>query len=199
MGGRNGKPVDLHLAEGNRSHLTKAQIEARQAAEIKLGADEWKKIKPPPNVKNDAAAYRWWKDLVKDYKSAAEQGVELLTSSDIGLLAIYCKTYAEYEDLQVQRRMLIRIQEDPEIFDEALEHNGLIFAEVKAIQYLRQLASIEGMLKLDGAINKKMDMLIKMQDRLFLNPLAKVKNIPKPAPKDEKPSKFGRFGGGRSG
>jgi phage terminase small subunit len=199
MGGRNGKSIELHLAEGNPSHLTRAEIAARQAAEIKLGADDWKNIKPPANVKNDAAAYRWWKSLVKDYKSAAEQGVELLTSSDIGLLAIYCKTYSEYEDLQVQRRVLIRIQEEPGIFDEALEQRGLIYAEVKAIQYLSQLASIEGTLKLDGAINKKMDMLIKMQDRLFLNPLAKVKNIPKPAKEKEKTSKFGRFGGGRSG
>jgi len=35
------------------------------------------------------------------------------------------------------------------------------------------------LLRIETAINKKMDMLIKMQDRLFLNPLAKVKNVPK--------------------
>lgn len=34
-------------------------------------------------------------------------------------------------------------------------------------------------LQLESAINKKMDLLIKMEDRSFLNPLAKVKNIPK--------------------
>jgi len=47
----------------------------------------------------------------------------------------------------------------------------------------------------ETAVNKKMDMLIKMQDRLFLNPLAKIKNIPKQK-KEEKPvSKFAKFGG----
>jgi hypothetical protein len=38
-------------------------------------------------------------------------------------------------------------------------------------------------LALESAINKKMDMLIKMEDRLFLNPLSKIKNIPKNPPK----------------
>ena len=52
--------------------------------------------------------------------------------------------------------------------------------------------------QLDTAINKKMDMLIKMEDRLFLNPLAKVKNVPKV--KEEKPkNKFDKFGTGKSG
>ncbi len=70
---------------------------------------------------------------------------------------------------------------------------------LKALRYLSQLASIEGILKLETAINKKMDMLLKLQDRLFLNPLAKVKNVPKPK-KEEKPqSRFSKFSGGRSG
>lgn len=70
---------------------------------------------------------------------------------------------------------------------------------LRAQKYLSQLASIEGVLKIETAINKKMDMLIKMQDRLFLNPLSKVKNVPKPKAKEEKVSKFGKFGANRSG
>jgi len=40
-----------------------------------------------------------------------------------------------------------------------------------------------------------MDMLIKMEDRLFLNPLAKVKNIPKAESKKEDPvaDRFGNL------
>ncbi|MEH7087142.1 terminase, partial [Neobacillus drentensis] len=69
----------------------------------------------------------------------------------------------------------------------------------KALRYLSQLASVEGILKLETAINKKMDMLLKLQDRLFLNPLAKVKYIPKPKKDDKPASKFGKFGGARGG
>ena len=41
------------------------------------------------------------------------------------------------------------------------------------------IMSASGVLTFDSALNKKMDMLIKMEDRLFLSPLAKLKNIPK--------------------
>ena len=67
---------------------------------------------------------------------------------------------------------------------------------MKKIDYL---LSSDGLLTLESAINKKMDMLIKMEDRLFLNPLAKVKNVPKQVKVEEAPeSRWTKFGG-RSG
>jgi hypothetical protein len=41
-------------------------------------------------------------------------------------------------------------------------------------------------LQLETAINKKMELLLKMEDRSFLNPLAKVKGIPQKEKKLEK-------------
>lgn len=198
--GRNGKPIGLHLAEGNPNRLTKEEIRQRQESEIKLGKTELDKLKPPEYVKSDTIAYKQWKDCLKEYKAAAQQGVELLTSSDVGLLAMYCKTYSEYERLlkQYQRIEKIAINEDVllEYFEKFEEANEF---EARAQMYLSQLASIEGILKIETAINKKMDMLLKMQDRLFLNPLAKIKNVPKPKKEEKPPSKFGRFGANRSG
>ncbi|GAC40848.1 P27 family phage terminase small subunit [Paenibacillus popilliae] len=173
--GRNSKPIGLHLAEGNPNRLTKEQIKQRQEAEIKLGKSELDKLKPPPFIKNDVNAYSCWKHYMKEYKEAAKQGIDLLTTSDVGLLAMYCKTYSEYENLLNQYQKLERIAINQDVFKEYME----------------------GILKIDTAINKKMDMLLKMQDRLFLNPLAKVKNVPKPKEKEKPPSKFGKFGGGR--
>ena len=41
---------------------------------------------------------------------------------------------------------------------------------------------------MDKAINAKMSAVVQMEDRLFLSPLAKVKNVPKePEKKDEDP------------
>lgn len=197
MGGRNAKSVSLHLAEGNPSHLTKEEIAARKAAEIKLGMTDFSKLRAPAIIRSDKIAYKQWRDLIKEYKSAAEQGVELLTSSDVGLLALYCKTYSEYEKLQESYQRITSIASDSGPLDEYLENSDEF--DTRARQQLTQLLSIDGILKIETAINKKMDMLIKMQDRLFLNPLAKVKNVPKPK-KDEKPAgKFAKFGGGRSG
>lgn len=162
--GRNAKPVSLHIAEGNPNRLTKAQIQQRQQSEIKLGKNDLSKVKPPEFIKRNTVAYSHWKQCMKEYKEAAEEGIEILASSDIDLLALYCMTYTEYL--------------------------GLLDLDT---------SDFETEMKRQTAINKKMDMLMKMQDRLFLNPLAKVKNVPKPKEKERPESKFSKFGGGRGG
>ncbi|MBY0085762.1 terminase [Brevibacillus brevis] len=155
--GRNGKPISLHLAEGNPNRLTKAEIQARKDNEIKLGKSE----------------------LDSEYEKLLNQYQKLEK------IAINQDVFEEYFE---------GIYEKAAANDEDVRVFGL-----KAQMYLSQLASIEGILKIETAINKKMDMLIKMQDRLFLNPLSKVKSVPKPK-KEEKPaSKFGKFGAGRGG
>lgn len=195
--GRNAKPVALHIAEGNPNRLTKEQLKNRQAAEVKLGKTELTKLRPPVFVKNDDIALKYWKQLLKEYKSAAEQGVELLTSSDVGMLALYCKTYSEYERLLRAYQSIDQIAFDTIDLEQYLEDSEEF--DYKVRQQLRKMIAVDGLLRIETAINKKMDMLIKMQDRLFLNPLAKVKNVPKPKNEEKKVSKFGKFGAGRGG
>ncbi|MBY9077267.1 P27 family phage terminase small subunit [Paenibacillus sp. HN-1] len=206
--GRNAKPIGLHIAEGNPNRLTREQLRQRQEGEVKLGKTELEKLKPPAFVKDDVVAFSHWKQCLKEYKEAAKQDVNLLTSSDVGLLAMYCRTYSEYEKLLKQYQRLERIAVEDHVFDEYFQEivrnaeareQDVNEYGFRAQKYLSQLASIEGVLKIETAINKKMDMLLKMQDRLFLNPLSKVKNVPKPKAKETAPGKFGRFGGGRGG
>ncbi|MFD1777024.1 P27 family phage terminase small subunit [Paenibacillus rhizophilus] len=195
--GRNAKPVSLHIAEGNPNRLTKGQLQQRQEAEVKLGKTELDKLKPPTFVKNDVIAFTHWKQCMKEYKAAAAQDINLLTSSDVGLLAMYCKTYAEYERLQKSYQTIDKVAYDSEELDEYIDDSEEFNTKVK--KQLRNMIAVDGLLRIETAINKKMDMLLKMQDRLFLNPLAKVKNVPKPKKKEEAPSRFGKFGGNRSG
>jgi phage terminase small subunit len=195
--GRNAKPIGLHIAEGNPNRLTKAEMTNRKNAEVKLGANDLSKLRVPVFVKNDAVAYKHWKQLVKEYKETAAQGTELLSSSDVGMLALYCKTYADYERLLNSYQTIDKIAYDSVELDQYIEESEDFNYKVK--QQLRGMIAVDGLLRIETAINKKMDMLIKMQDRLFLNPLAKVKNVPKPK-KDEKPtSKFAKFGSARDG
>lgn len=200
MSGRRAKPIGLHLAEGNPSHLTKEEIEARKAGEVKLGEQDLAKLRKPSFVSKDKAANKIWNELIKEYKSAAAQGVELLTSSDIGVLALYCKTFSEYERLIAAYQKIAEIEIDSKIFEKLIGQAEVAMeAEAKAMLYLSQLASLDGILKVETAINKKMDMLLKLQDRLFLNPLAKVKNVPKPAKEPPKKSKMASFMERRAG
>lgn len=190
MPGRNAKPIGLHLAEGNPNNLTKEQIKQRQEAEVKLGANDISKLKKPSFVTRDKVANAYWNQLIKEYKTAADQGIELLSSSDVGMLALYCKTYSEYENLLKAYQRIDSIAQDSDpLYKYILEQDDYV---MKAMTQIAQLASIDGILKIETAINKKMDMLLKMQDRLFLNPLAKVKNVPKPKekPKESAMAKF---------
>jgi phage terminase small subunit len=178
MGGRNGQPVDLILAKGRSHHLTKEIIEHRKSAEIKTGTNT---LRCPDYVKNDVNAFKKWKEIMKVYKE-----VDFVSSGDIGMLARYCMTHSEYLRLLENRKHL-----------EALEANWDQYIEVFPEEFSHQierLLKLEPLLQLETAINKKMDLLIKMEDRSFLNPLAKVKNVPKKEPEHVDPLAAKGFG-----
>jgi phage terminase small subunit len=169
--GRNAKSVALHLAEGNPNRLTKDELNRRLEAEIKLGNSDLKNIQAPDNVKADIVAYKKWLTVMKNYKDAAKNGIEIISSSDIDALAIYCITYSEYLSL-IERRKRVDQIDFVSLRDDANRIKG---EKRKAWNELLRLKEI---LNLESAINKKNDIIIKYQDRLFLNALSKVKNVP---------------------
>ncbi len=187
--GRNAQPVELLMAKGKK-HLTKAEIEQRKNNEIKVGNS---KLTCPSYVKNDSIAYKKWKEIIKIYKD-----IDFVSSGDVGLLSRYCMTFSEYENLIKIRKNInildFNAEDEEEIykaFKEAPEYRVKYI--LKKIEYI---LSSDGLLTLESAINKKMDMLIKMEDRLFLNPLAKVKNVPKQVKVEEQAeSRWTKFGG----
>jgi phage terminase small subunit len=178
MGGRNGKPITLQIAQGNPNRLTKAEIERRKKAEIKIGET---KLKCPEFIKKDINSYAKWKEITKIYKD-----IDFVSSGDIGLLARYCMTFSEYISLLEQKQKInnfeVRYDEIESTLDEEL---------VKALDCI---VKFNPAMQIDSAINKKMDMLIKMEDRLFLNPLSKIKNVPKKEKEPENPLKKKGFG-----
>jgi len=166
--GRNAQPIDILTATGKK-HLTKAEISNRKEAEIKLGQT---KLRCPDYVKKDLYAYKRWKEIMKIYKDA-----EFVSGGDTGFLARYCITYSEYIELIGRKKRINSISENSDDVENYIDDNENFENKVK--KQLSDMISTEAILKIDAAINKKMDLLIKMEDRSFLNPLAKVKNIPK--------------------
>lgn len=188
--GRNAQPVELLMAKGKK-HLTKAEIEERKNNEIKLGNS---KLTCPSYVKNDAIAYKKWKEIIKIYKD-----IDFVSSGDVGLLSRYCMTFSEYENLLKVREKTAVLEydiEEIEMTKEILSEEFTTRQLNNLIKKINYLISTDGLLSIETAINKKMDMLIKMEDRLFLNPLAKVKNVPKQVKVEEQPeSRWTKFGG----
>lgn len=194
MGGRNAQPIDILVAKGKK-HFTKAEIEQRKNSQIMLGE---KRLKCPEYIKDNPVALKKWRELVKEYKAAAEDNIELIKSSDVGILAMYCKTFSEYQLLLQSHQRVSEIHYDCDDLDEAIngtdEETGDALFSYKVKKQLRDLFAVSGILAIETAINKKMDMLIKMEDRLFLNPLAKVKNVPKKEKEPENPLANKGFG-----
>lgn len=178
MGGRNGQPVNLILAKGRSHHLTKSVIEQREASEIKTGT---KTLKCPDYVKNDVNAFKKWKEIIKVYKD-----VDFVSSGDAGMLARYCMTHSEYLKLLENRKHLETLEADWSAYKGALPED---FSHE-----IEKLLMLSPLLQLESAINKKMDLLLKMEDRSFLNPLAKLKNIPKKEPAKHDPLAARGFG-----
>jgi len=152
MPGRHAKPVELHILEGNPNRLTKAEIKDRQESEVQLGTQDFKM---PKIIRKNKIAKKKWKEIIELFVE-----VQFVSTSDTTLLERYCLTYAEYVKLQDVRAEIEKV------------------AEQKGVDVVSTFNKM-GEFGLENAINKKMDMLIKMEDRLFLNPLAKLKNIRK--------------------
>lgn len=189
MSGRPAKPIELLISEGKK-HLTKSEIAERKKSEIHFGDH---KLKCPEFVRTDDIAYRKWKEITSLYKD-----FDFVASGDSGLLSRYCKTFSEYNDMLSSYQRIKEIHYDSKELDEFLdtevdeedEEGGLKTIKLftyKVKKQLRDMISINAMLSVESAINKKMDMLIKMEDRMFLNPLAKLKSIPKKEKEKEDP------------
>ena len=180
--GRNAKPIDLIMADGNKRHLTKAEIEHRKNTEIRFGND---KLVCPKHIKNNKNAYTKWKELIRLYKD-----FNFVASGDIGMLGRYCMAYSEYLDLIERRAIINQLSiniEEHYYIEKELKDEGVPEKRIeKMIEKYEFILSIGGLIALDKAINAKMDALVKMEDRLFLNPLAKIKNVPKKPPEEEK-------------
>jgi len=151
---RPAKPVQLHLLNGNKRHLTQEEIADRQQQEAKLRSGV-KTYKPNAQVRNDKTALTMFKKLQKLYK-----GIDYVEGLDENIINRYCLLYSEYMKLRETR------QELQDRVD-------------KAKRLSSKLAWAEQMLDIDKRIDKKMDLLLKLEDRLFLNPTARIKNVPK--------------------
>jgi phage terminase small subunit len=170
MPGRYAKPIRLHVIEGNPNRLTKAEISSRLESEIKIGDPE---IPEPMTVKRNRCAHEKWLEIVDIFKST---GADFVSSADISILEMYCVTWSEYQELLKVRKELKKQMRE------------------KDTDILKGSA-LSNKLNLENNINKKLDMLIKMQDRIYLNPLSRVRNIGRAkAPPEENPLQAAGFG-----
>lgn len=151
--GRNAKPTDLLLVEG-KTHLTKEQIAKRKSQEIKLKNQN---IRADPMVLEDKRALKEFKNLKKLYEE-----IDFIGTLDSHIINQYCLSVSELDDLTYVL--------------------GATRKDMRSEDPLAKKEAIGNFLALDTEIRLKRSEIVKLSDRLYLNPVARTKNLPKREP-----------------
>lgn len=172
MAGRPSKPVQLLKIEG-RSHRTKKELDHREKAEKSLYTGTT--FKESPAVKADPIAHKEFLRLKKLYKS-----IQYVDGLDEQIINRYCLLISQEHALaKMMERMRLDIDEVSDIEDR-----------------LRIYESIAGV---TDKVMKTREMLLKIEDRMFLNAAGRIKSIPKQPPEEKKESPMAQFMNRRAG
>lgn len=162
---RNAQPVEVIQMNGKSHHLTKAEIERRKAAEIKISN---KAFKASELVMADERALKEFKRLKRLYKE-----IEFIASLDEHIINQYCLSVSELDDLILALNIARQKMKSD---DPAEQKEGL------------------GMfMALDTEVRMKRQEILRLSDRLYLNPVARTKNVPKKQEDDKPNNKFAKF------
>lgn len=95
-------PGNVKSADNLSKHLTRAEAEAREAAERELMPDRGLDASPPKSLTKDTAGTRYWKTIL-----ARMEGYAILDDLDREMLAVYCGALSRRDDLQKLCRVLM--------------------------------------------------------------------------------------------
>ncbi|WP_025692638.1 hypothetical protein [Paenibacillus zanthoxyli] len=172
MAGRPSKPTQLIKLEG-KSHRTKRELEHREKAEKSLYTGTT--FKESPAVKGDPEAHRVFLWLKKLYKK-----IQYVDGLDEQVINRYCMLVSQEQALA---KMMDRMRMDIDEVEEAEDR-------------IRIYESIAGV---TDKVMKTREMLMKLEDRLFLNPTGRIKAIPKQPEGPAKQSAMAQFMNRRAG
>lgn len=163
MAGRKAQPIELMVLRG-ATHLTKEEIERRKQAEDDLKSGIVK-FHPSDQVLTNPIAKATFVKLLALY-----QDIDYVEGLDEAIINRYCLMTAEADRVQ---DLLIKMENSVD----DCETQGQKVSLYKAI------ASAE------ITVGRIRDRLLQMEDRLFMNPTSRVRNVPK----KEKPKQVSEF------
>lgn len=167
MAGRPSKPVQLIKLEGNKDRRTKAELEHREKMEKKLQTGTL--FREEPATKADPVAHKEFLRLRKLYKE-----IEFVEGLDQATINRYCQLKGQEDFLQ---DLYVQVK------------NSIDAAK----QVSKKMALYEDMKDIITKQNQVRDKMLKLEDRLFLNPVSRMRSIPKKPPEGEKKSPMADF------
>lgn len=166
MAGRPSKPTQLLVLEG-KSHRTKEELEHRKKIEKSLYTGIG--FKETPAVKSDPIAHKEFMRLKKLYAK-----IDYIDGLDEQIINRYCAMISQENAMQ---RLIEKMDEDVDQCDDFADRMNLYKTIAGATAKLVQIRN----------------MLIKIEDRLFLNPTTRIKSIPKTPTEEVAESPMAKF------
>lgn len=155
---RPSKPTELLLLEG-KSHRTKAELEYREQGEKSLRTDET--FLESRQVKADKVAHAEFMRLRRLYAA-----IEIVDALDEQAINRYC----------LELSNVVRLQ----------EMSKGIGADLASAETAEERSRLYGQFhKVQVDMSRNLERLFKYEDRLFLNPAARIRAVPKTPPKEE--------------
>ena len=122
-------PANVKSLENQEKHLTKAEVEARQAAEAETLPARTAQLKLPRTLNKDPGAKRYWKSILDRM-----EGLAILDDLDSEMLAVYCSALSRKDSLQALCRELMAQadkESDPEVRLELVEKLDSLLTKVQ--------------------------------------------------------------------
>jgi phage terminase small subunit len=169
---RPSKPVQLLKLEG-KSHRTNKELEYREKVEESLYSGET--FKESFAVKSDPIAHKEFIRLTRLYSK-----IQYIDGLDEQIINRYCMLISQEDNFQ---KLICKTSEkiiDCDNFEQRLE----------LYKFINNVTT---------KLNQTRDALLKLEDRLFLNPTSRVRAIPKTPPEEKKKSKMEEFLSRRGG
>jgi phage terminase small subunit len=131
----------------------------------------------PEEVKNDVVAHRKWRETIKIFQEAK---LDVISSTDSGIIGRYCTMYSEYIELIGRRKQLAAFELPEDNDQEMLAITEYEYGREKAKRLWRILeyfTSLKGLTEIDKNINAKQKTLTDLEDKLFLTPASKARKL----------------------
>jgi phage terminase small subunit len=162
-------------------HETAAESQAREESESLLRPARQLPANAPAAIREMKIAAETWRRMLREYRGV--EG-EIVTRLDLDLLLDYCVLSEQVHELDEMR------SNTRKMYQMLIDANRKFIEEgnvVEAVMMVEKIqAAMDQIVKLDGRVDRKRDLMFKMRQHLYLTPRSRAGVAPKPKEPDQK-------------
>ena len=166
-------------------HETAAELARRAANETALRPGRALPAQAPAQLAGHKFAEIAWRRLMRIY---GELEAEIVTRLDLDLLLDYCLLAEQVAELDAMRKSATEIWEQLdarrlELLKEQKPDEALVMA-------IKVTDAFDSILRIDGRVDRKRDLMFKMRQSLYLTPRARAGTAPAKKEKEDPPDEL---------